>query len=242
MSFLLEMVGQALDRIGDGDTVLVSTIGRTLVLAVVSTLIALAIGVPIALWLTDRASRARRAGLVVANAGLGLPPVVLGVYLALLLLPASPLGPLEWTYTLQAMVLAQTLLALPIVVALTAAALRALPSGLLLQASAFGASQVAVGVLALREARVGLMAAMITALGSALAEVGAVVIVGGNSRGQTNTLASTVLLDLAAGDPAGATANVIVLLALMLVLGIVLTVVQQRLRPRTRRRRLGAER
>lgn len=243
MSFLIEIVSQALDRIGDGDTVLLSTIGRTLVLAVVSTTIALAVGVPLALWLTDRGTRSRRAGLIVANAGLGLPPVVLGVYLALVLLPASPLGPLDWSDTLQAMVLAQTLLALPIVVALTAAALRALPSGLLLQASAFGASRTAVSVLALREARVGLVAAVITALGSALAEVGAVVIVGGNSRGQTNTLASTVLLDLSAGDPAGATANVLVLVGLMLLLGLALTVIQQRLRPRaTRRPRLRAAR
>lgn len=240
MSFLLEMIGQALDRIGDGDTILVATIGRTLVLAFASTAIALAIGVPLALWLTDRGTRSRRAGLIVANAGLGLPPVVLGVYLALLLLPASPLGPLEWSYTLQAMVLAQTLLALPIVVALTAAALRALPAGLLVQARAFGASRFAVSVLALREARVGLVAAIITALGSAIAEVGAVVIVGGNSRGQTNTLASTVLLDLAAGDAAGATANVIVLVCMMLLLGLILTVVQQQLRPRaTRRPRLA---
>lgn len=235
MSFLLEMIGDALERIVDGETVLLSTIGRTLVLAFVSTAIALAVGVPIALWLTERSTRARRGGLVVANAGLGLPPVVLGVYLALLLLPASLLGGLEWTYTLKAVILAQTLLALPIVVALTASALRGLPPGLLLQAAAFGASRIEMSLLALREARIGIVAAIITALGSALAEVGAVVIVGGNSRGQTNTLASTVLLDLAAGDPAGATANVIVLLALMLVLGLTLTVAQQRLRPRARR-------
>lgn len=236
MSFLLEMIGQGLDRIGDGDTVLLSTIGRTLALAVVSTALALALGVPLALWLADRGSRPRRAGLVVANAGLGLPPVVLGVFLALLLLPASPLGGLGWTYTLQAMILAQTLLALPIVVALVASALRSLPPGLLSQASAFGASRIDVAALALREARIGVLAAVITALGSALAEVGAVVIVGGNSRGQTNTLASTVLLDLSAGDPAGATANVLVLVGLMLLLGLALTVVQQRLRPRASRR------
>jgi tungstate transport system permease protein len=227
VSFLLEMIGQGLERIADGDTVLLSTIGRTLVLAVVSTAIALALGLPLALWLTARGTHARRAGLVVANAGLGLPPVVLGVYLALLLLPGSPLGPLNWTYTLQAIVLAQTLLALPIVVALTASALRSLPRGLLLQAAAFGASRLSVGLLALREARVGLVAAIVAAMGSALAEVGAVVIVGGNSRGQTNTLASTVLLDLSAGDPAGATANVLVLLGLLLVLGVAFTLVQQ---------------
>ena len=86
---------------------------------------------------------------------------------------------------------------------MTAAAVAGLPAGLLDQARAFGASRRAAGVLALREARVGVIAAVIAALLSALAEVGAVVIVGGNMRGRTNTLASTVLLDLAASDPAG---------------------------------------
>ena len=83
-------------------------------------------------------------------------------------------------------------------------------------------------MLALREARVGVLVAVIAALGSAVAEVGAVVIVGGNIRDQTNTLASQVLLDLSAGDPAGATADVLVLLAIVAALGGVLTVVQQR--------------
>ena len=92
------------------------------------------------------------------------------------------------------MILAQTLLALPIVVALTAAAVAQLPRGLLDQARAYGASGPRRALLALREARVGVLAAAMAALGSALAEVGAVVIVGGNLRGQTDTLASACLL------------------------------------------------
>jgi tungstate transport system permease protein len=227
MHFVLEMLAQAFDRIGSGDGALLATTWRTLRLAFVSTAIALALGLPLGLLLADARSRGRRAGLIVANAGLGLPPVVLGVYLALLLLPSAPLGGLAWTNTLEAVVLAQTLLALPLVVALTAAAVHALPDGLLAQARAFGAPAWRRGVLALREARVGVLAAVIAALGSAVAEVGAVVIVGGNIRGQTSTLASTVLLDLAAGDPAGATADVLVLLAVVLALGLVLTLVQQ---------------
>jgi tungstate transport system permease protein len=243
--FLLEMLAQALHRIAHGDAALLATTWRTLRVVLLSTGIALALGLPLGLLLADawgcrsrprgrwwrgprRFFRGRRAGLVVANAGLGLPPVVLGVYLALLLLPGSPLGALRWTSTLAAVVLAQTLLALPLVAALTAAAVHALPAGLLDQARAFGARRTQLALLALREARVGVLAAVIAALGSAVAEVGAVVIVGGNIRDQTNTLASTVLLDLSAGDPAGATADVIVLLALVLALGLALTVVQQR--------------
>ncbi|MEA2300814.1 MAG: tungstate transport system permease protein [Solirubrobacteraceae bacterium] len=237
------MLRQAGERIGTGDAALVAITWRTVRLAVESTAIALVIGLPVAHLIAGGATRARRVGLMVANAGLGLPPVVLGIYLALVLLPASPLGDLNWTYTLTAIVVAQTLLALPILVALTASAIRSLPGGLLEQARAFGASGPQRAVLALREARIGVIAAVIVALGSAVAEVGAVVIVGGNVRGQTNTLASTVLLDLAAGDAAGATADVLVLLLLVLVLGAGLTVVQHRgpgrSPPRRRRRRRG---
>ncbi len=173
-------------------------------------------------------TRRRRFGTVIANAGLGLPPVVLGVYVAISLYPASPLGRFELLNTLTAVIIAQTLLSLPIVVALTAAAVSGLPAGLLDQAQAFGASRRRRYALALREARVGVIAAVLAALLSALAEVGAVVIVGGNLRGSTNTLASTVLLDLSASDPAGAMANVLVLLALVLVVGGLFTIVQQR--------------
>lgn len=227
MRFLLEMLGQAVDRIASGDAQVFGALGRTLLLAAVSTTIALVLGVPLGAWLADQRSRGRRIGLALANAGLGIPPVVLGVWLALLLLPGSLLGAWHWSNTLAAVVLAQTLLALPIVVALTAAALNRVPSGLLLQAQALGASRVQRTLLGVREARVAVLAMVITALGSAVAEVGAVVIVGGNSRGRTDTLASAVLIDVSAGDPARAVAHVLVLLAVVAVLAAILTAVQR---------------
>ena len=231
MEFLLQMVSQALERIWSGDADVWSTVWRTLRLALESTLIALVLGLPVGVWLGEARTRGRRIGIVLANAGLGLPPVVLGVFLALALYPSSPLGGLELLDTLTAAVIAQALLALPIVIAITAAAVGGLPAGLLDQARAFGASRVRRGALAVREARVGVLAAVIAALLSALAEVGAVVIVGGNQRGSTNTLASTILLDLSAADPVGATADVLVLLALVAVVGGLLTIVQQRAAP-----------
>jgi tungstate transport system permease protein len=230
MEFLFQMLAQGWDRIFSGDAVLISTIWRTLWLAAESTLVALVIGLPIGVWLGEARSRGRRIGLVIANAGLGLPPVVLGVYVALAIQPRGPFGPLELLNTVTAMIIAQVLLALPIIVAITAAAVAGLPPGLLDQARAFGASHARRGILAVREARVGVLAAVMAGLLSALAEVGAVIIVGGNLYGDTNTLASTVVLAIAASDPAGATANVLVLLALVLVVGGLLTIVQQRAR------------
>ncbi|MEA2217603.1 MAG: tungstate transport system permease protein [Solirubrobacteraceae bacterium] len=236
------MLRQAVVRIASGDADLLAITWRTLRLALESTTIAVVVGLPLAYLIGSATTRARRIALVLANAGLGLPPVALGVYLALLLITPSPLGRLNWTYTVSAIVLAQALLAFPVIVALTASAIRSLPGGLLDQARAFGASRTQVAVLALREARVGVMAAVIVAFGSAIAEVGAVVIVGGNIRDHTNTLASTVLLDLSAGNAAAATADVLVLLVLVFALGALLTRIQQRagarwsglLRPRRR--------
>jgi tungstate transport system permease protein len=221
------MLRQAVQRIADGDPALVAVTTRTLRLALLSTSIALAIGLPLGYLISSGRSRLRRIGLVFANAGLGLPPVVIGVYFALLLIPGSLLGQLHLTYTLTAIVIVQAILALPVVVALTASAVAGLSGGLLDQARALGASGTQLAVLALREARVGVMAAVIVAFGCALAEVGAVVIVGGNIPMQTDTLASSVLNRLSAGDPAGATANILVLLALMLALAALLSLIQQ---------------
>jgi tungstate transport system permease protein len=229
VSFLWQMLEQALTRIGDADATLLATTWRTLRLAFGATFVALIIGLPLGVAVAQaRRPRWRRLGFVVANAGLGLPPVVLGVFLALVLLPGSPLGSLHLVNTLWGVFLAQVLLALPIVVALSAAAVAGLPDGLLDQARAFGAGWTARAALALREAWVGVLIAVIAALGSAVAEVGAVVIVGGNIQERTSTLASQVLLDLSASDPAGATADVLVLLAIVAILGAILTLVQQR--------------
>ena len=140
---------------------------------------------------------------------------------------ADERGDLGLLYTLNGVIAAQTVLALPLVAALTAAAVQALPDGLLDQARAFGASRAQVAVLALREARVGVLAATIAALGSAFAEVGAVVLVGGNIEDETQTLASAVLVRVSAGEYGRAIALGAILLGLILVLAAGLTLAQQ---------------
>ena len=147
---------------------------------------------------------------------------------ALLLFRGAPLGSLNLLYTLEGVILAQAVLAFPLVAALTAAAVQSLPGGLLDQARAFGASRAAVALLALREARVGVLAATIAAAGSAFAEVGAVVLVGGNIEGETQTLASAVLVRVSSGEYGAAIALGILLLGLVLLLAAALTALQQR--------------
>ena len=226
-SFLLDGLRQAIELIVSGDHDILVVVGTTLRLAFWSTLLALALGLPLGLALGLGRFRGRRAGLALANAGMGLPPVVVGLVVALLLFRGAPLGGLNLLYTFNGMVAAQTLLGLPLVVALTAAAVQALPGGLLEQARAFGASRTQVAALALREARVGVLAATIAAMGSAFAEVGAIVLVGGNLEGETQTLASAVLVRVSAGEYGRAIALGAILLGLILVLAAGLTLAQQ---------------
>src|SRR3954467_8768536 len=218
MDFLLDGLRQAFDLLLHPDAELLQIVGVTLRVALWSTLLSLALGLPLGLALGLGRFRGRRPLLTLANATIGAPPAAAGLVVPLLLFRGAPLGGLNLLYTLDGALRAQTLLALPVVVALTAAAVQAVPAGLLQQAWAFGASRRQVARLALREARVGVLAATIAAMGSAFAEVGAVVLVGGNIEGQTQTLASAVLVRVSAGEYGRAIALGAVLLGVILLL------------------------
>src|SRR4051794_2199927 len=230
MDFIADGIKQAFRLLVHGDDDVLVVVATTLRVALWSTLLALAVGLPLGLALGLGRFRGRRAALGLANAGMGLPPVVVGLVAALLLFRGAPLGGLNLLYTLDGVIAAQAVLGLPLVAALTAAAVQALPDGLLDQARAFGASRAQVAVLALREARVGVLAATIAAMGSALAEVGAVVLVGGNIDGETQTLASAVLVRVSAGEYGRAIALGPTLPGLTLVLAAGLTLAQQHAR------------
>jgi tungstate transport system permease protein len=228
VEFLLDGLRQAVDLLAGGDETVLGIVGVTLRMAFWSTLLALAAGLPLGLLLGLSRFPGRDAALAVVNASMGLPPVVVGLVVALLLFRGAPLGGLNLLYTLNGVIVAQAVLALPVVAALTASAVQSLPEGLLDQARAFGASRGAVAVLALREARIGILAATIAAAGSAFAEVGAVVLVGGNIDGQTQTLASAVLVRVSAGEYGTAIALGLILIGIILVLAAALTAMQQR--------------
>lgn len=228
MRFLWDGVRQAVHLIAHGDQNLLHITWVTLEVAGVSTGIALVVGLPIGLALGLGTFRGRRFGITLSNAGLGLPPVLVGLILSLLMFPQAPLGRLHLLFTLKGVFIAQTVLALPIIVALTSAAVQAVPAGLLAQARALGAGTGQVWGLALREARIGILAATIAAVGSALSEVGAVVLVGGNIQGVDQTLASAALQQVDAGRFADGVAIGIILLGLILIITALLTVVQNR--------------
>jgi len=229
MAYLWHELTAAIPLIFGSDNYILSVTWVTIRVAVVSTAIAVVIGLPIGLLIGLGRFRGRRALHILANASLALPSVIVGLGVLLLLLPNGAFGSLHIAYTLRAVYVAQTVLALPYIVALTAAAIQGLPPELLAQARAFGAGRAQLSTLALREAKIGVIAAVIAALGAAISEVGAVVMVGGNIQNYDQTLASAVLAQV--NDYANypyAVGIGLVLLALILVLMGILTVLQQR--------------
>jgi tungstate transport system permease protein len=213
-----EELRDAVPMIVHGNPYLLRIIWFTLQVAAVATGLATAIGLPLGLALGLGRFRGRGALRMLANASVALPPVLVGVVLFLLSEPQAPLGSLHLIWTRRAVFVAQTILALPYVVALTAAAVQGLPPGLLAQARALGAGRLHLCSLALREARIGVIAAVIAALGTTLSEVAAVAIFGGNIYGYDQTLASATLYEVNGGYYADAVAVAIVLIALILVL------------------------
>jgi tungstate transport system permease protein len=218
MYALWETVRAAVPLITKGNPYLFSIIWFTLQVAAVGTAIAVVIGVPIGLLIGVGRFRGRRILHAFANASLGLPPVLVGFFLLLLFVPQGPLGGLQLPITRRAVFIAQSVLALPYVVALTAAAVQGLPRGLLSQARALGAGRRAIYTLALREARIGVIAGVIAALGATLSEVGAIVIVGGNVYGYDQTLASAALFEANAVHLTDAVALGMVLVIMILIL------------------------
>jgi tungstate transport system permease protein len=227
MHLIWEELRVALPMIWHGNPYLLSVIWFTLQVAVVATAIATAIGLPIALALALGRFPGRQFLRMLANASLVLPPVLVGATLYLLMSVQAPLGSLRLIWTREAVFIAQTILALPFIVALSAAAVQALPEGLLSQARSLGAGKRQLSILALREARVGVIAAIIAALGTSLSEVAAVSIIGGNIYGYDQTLASATLFEVDAAHYADAVAIAIVLIVMILILMCGLGLLQQ---------------
>ncbi len=218
MQLIWDEIRKAVPMIFHGNPTLFSIISFTLQVALVATAVATLIGVPIGLAIGLGRFRGRQVLRVIANLSLAIPPVLVGVFLFVLFLPQAPLGSLQLIWTKRVVFIAQTILALPFVVALTAAAVQALPPGLLDQARLLGAGRRQLWTLALREARIGVMAAIIAALGTSLSEVAAVAILGGNIYGYDQTLASATLYEVNGGYYTDAVAIAIVLIALILLL------------------------
>jgi tungstate transport system permease protein len=200
---------------------------RTIAVSLSALSVSLLVGLPLGLVLGRRDFRGRGPTVVLVNAGMGAPPVVVGLAIALVLWRSGPLGALGLMYTPEAMVLAQVLIALPLVVGITLAAAGALDDDWELQVRALGVPAPWRFWLLVREIRLGLLAAVVAALGGILSEVGAVMMVGGNLDGETRVLTTAILMFTQMGEFELAIALALVLVGLMLVLAGLLTAIQQ---------------
>ena len=200
---------------------------RTLGVCGAALVLALALGLPIGIWLGRGRFRGRLLGVSLVNSGMGAPPVVVGLVVSLLLWRSGPFGRLDLMYTPTAMVLAQVVIALPLVVGITLAAVGALDPDWELQARTLGIPRLRRLWLLVREIRLGLLAAVIAALGGILSEVGAVLAVGGNLEGETRVLTTAILMYTQMGAFELALALAAVLTGITLLLAAVLTAVQQ---------------
>ncbi len=189
---------------------------------------AMALGVPAGIFLALRRFPGRRVLVTLVNTGMGLPPVVVGLFVFLLLARSGPFGALEILYTPWAMVLAQIVIATPLVTGITLAAIQGLDPRVHLQILSLGASRLQCHWKLVQEARLSLVAALAAGFGSIISEVGAVMIVGGNIRGQTRVMTTAIVLETRQGDFAAAVVLGAILLLLTMLFNWLFTWIQQR--------------
>jgi tungstate transport system permease protein len=194
----------------------------------VSVLVGVAAGTAIALG----SFPGKRLAVSVVNTGMGLPPVVVGLFVSMLLWRNGPLGALGLLYTPTAIVLAQAVIATPIVMGITIGAIQGLPPALRLQILALGATRRQLVWMLVREARIPLLAGVMAGFGGVISEVGASIMVGGNIKGQTRVLTTATVMETGKGNFDVAIALSAILLALTLAVNVALSIVQQRRRPR----------
>ena len=213
-----ESVSAAFDLLTAADSTLLDITLLSVRVSATATLIAALIGLPLGAWVALTCSRLRLPIVVVLNASMGLPPVVVGLVVYLLLSRSGVMGPLGWLFTPAGMVMAQTILITPIIAALARQTIEDAHSGLRDWFSSLGLSAWQRVATLLFEARFSLAVVLLAGFGRAIAEVGAVMIVGGNIAGSTRVMTTTIALETSKGDLPLALALGALLVALVLII------------------------
>jgi len=232
MDLFIEGISKAWSLIIGLDTEVLAVTLLSLEVSCCATLFSLVIGIPAGVFLALSDFPGRRFVISLVNTGMGLPPVVVGLFVTLFLWRNGPLGFLEILYTPSAMIFAQAVIATPIVTGITVASIQNLPANLKLQVQALGATRMQMVWLLIREARLPLLAAVMAGFGGVISEVGASIMVGGNIKGQTRVLTTATVMETGKGNFDVAIALSLILLVLAFSVNYLLTVIQQRERPR----------
>jgi tungstate transport system permease protein len=197
-----------------------------------ATLVSLFIGISVGTTVALSRFPGRRFTVSLINTGMGLPPVVVGLFVTIFLWRNGPLGLLEILYTPTAMIIAQAIIATPIVMGITLAAIQQLPQKLRLQILALGATRLRMVWILIKEAKLPLLAAVMAGFGGVISEVGASIMVGGNIKGYSRVLTTATVMETSRGNFDIAIALGIILLLLAYFINLILTQIQQRERPR----------
>lgn len=232
MDLIWEGIRQAFWLIVHRDPEVMRIVFLTLRVSGTAVLISMLIGVPLGAWLGLSRFRGRHLLVTLVNTGMGAPPVVVGLVVTVLLWRSGPFGMLHILYTPTAMVVAQVIIALPIVTGVTLAAMASLDPRMGQQLLGLGASRAQVLWALFQEARIPLLTAVMAGFGGVISEVGAVMMVGGNIKGDTRVLTTATVLATNQGEFGLAIALGIILLLMAFVINLVLTSVQQRSRLR----------
>ncbi len=228
MQLLWEGLKQSILLLFSGDPEVFQITLLSLQVSGVATAISLGLGLPIGSLLALGSFPSRRFWISLINTGMALPPVVVGLVVSIFLWRSGPLGDLNWIYTTTAMVVAQTIIAAPVVTGLTVSALQQLDPRLRQQLLGLGASRLQMVLVLWREARLPLLAALMAAFGSVISEIGASMMVGGNIRYHTRVLTTAIATETSKGDFALALALSAILLSMAYLVNLTLTWIQQR--------------
>ena len=227
MDLIWEGSKQAFWLLAKGDSEVLRITLLSLQVSGLAVFVSLLLGIPVGFFLGLMRFPGRNLTISLVNTGMGLPPVVVGLFVTLFLWRSGPLGGFGLLYTPTAMVIAQVFIAFPIVTGLTVAAIQQLNPRLRLQLLALGASRIQLFWLLLREARLPLLAALMAGFGGVISEVGAVMMVGGNIKGQTRVLTTATVMETRMGHFEVAIALGLILLALAFAVNWALTWIQQ---------------
>ena len=228
MQWIWEGIQQAFSLISKADPEVLGITFLSLRISGLATLLSLLIGLPLGTLLAIGRFPTRKFWISLINTGMALPPVVVGLMVSIFLWRSGPLGDLRWMYTPTAIIVAQIIIAVPVVTGLTVSSLQQLDPRLSFQLMGLGASRIQSVIMLWREARLPLLAALMAGFGSVISEVGASMMVGGNLKGETRVLTTAIVLENSKGNFGFAIALSIILLGLAYMVNLFLTIVQQR--------------
>jgi len=232
MELILEGIYKAITLLVTLDAEVLNITLLSLKVSGTATLISLVLGLSTGTLLALAGFPGKRLLVSIVHTGMGLPPVVVGLFVAIFLWRNGPLGFLDIMYTPTAMVIAQAIIATPIVTGITLASIQNLPANLKLQILALGATRLQMVLILMREARLPLLAGVMAGFGGVISEVGASIMVGGNIKGYSRVLTTATVMESGRGNFEVAIALGVILLLLCFVINYLLTRIQQRERPR----------